>query len=894
MQFITQKTLTSLFRFQIALIVLLFPISDSFGSDSLKIALEYHQAAQFQKALPIFIELAHKFKHDEISNYALCQIKIADIIRSYGGENLAIEMLEENQRLIKVRIEKPSKLLAENYLTKGEALSSAQKQTEFKHAILKSIDEKRLATLPEKYFAEDYMQLARYYINIGNQNDSCFYYVSRSLQLAKTDKQYFQYLIPRIYNLLGYYYHPISISQYLTKRELFRKRLQLSRQYYDSALRFISYQPIPDRVMESKVYHNLGNSFSNQMGDDEDPKTMEMAMINYRKSVELVNDLASPSEVALKDWVIGKGYERLGNFNDACTQFQVGIKRLVSDFNPIDNRTLPPFKPTLNDVRFTSLVAIKANNFMYWYKKDGDLKNLIAAYEHFIYLLQFHQYLISKSKNEYESIYWSFNYGSNFYQSLASIIYQLYERTGEKKYLENGYSVLVSAKYAYLNKNDIAPLLNQSISQSLLVDELSLVEQNILRAVPGLNRESLLSSLPTVPVQVNKRTLSSINLANQISDSLNIASIQHYLDESSTYVDYYTLENELLAIVLTKKDIRFLKFEFPKDQQQQIQSLKRNLQTISDNEYVKAANSIFKHTLSPVLSGLARQPIRLIICPDYSLQDVSWDALVRDSSKVDGFKEIDYLLNSYSISTVLSPVHLMKEVGRNREPFYGIGASYSDSKSFSEIPFSLSLVNRKAISLVGRFEDRISNDTAHFNIIHIASHVKNDSLRPYNSSIYFTDKDSISIAQLSGFSITPNLAILNGCTTGTGTFLYSEGTISFARAFYRLGAQSVLMTLWNVDDKTTATILEEFYTNMEAGNALDASLRQAKLRFIADAESDELANPYYWAGLQLSGQTKPLFAKQPLMAILFKIGLGLITSILILFFYRKRKLIHRF
>ena len=80
-------------RFISRLFSLIFVLitSYSFGYDSLKMALIFHQSAQYEKALPIFIELSNKFKgSDAIPNYALCQLKIADIVRNYGGVNTAI------------------------------------------------------------------------------------------------------------------------------------------------------------------------------------------------------------------------------------------------------------------------------------------------------------------------------------------------------------------------------------------------------------------------------------------------------------------------------------------------------------------------------------------------------------------------------------------------------------------------------------------------------------------------------------------------------------------------------------------------------------------------------------------------------------------------------------
>lgn len=234
-------------------------------------------------------------------------------------------------------------------------------------------------------------------------------------------------------------------------------------------------------------------------------------------------------------------------------------------------------------------------------------------------------------------------------------------------------------------------------------------------------------------------------------------------------------------------------------------------------------------------------------------------------------KGLNYLLNRFTIRTVLSPRHLIAK-NRKADGFLGVAPDFTNSKKFSSIPFSMALVKTKASEQDGKFSNALPADTLNVNVFHIASHVVNDSLRPYRSAIYFNDTDRVTISDLSNSMVHPTLAILNGCQTGNGTYYQSEGTISFARAFYRMGTQSVLMTLWSVDDKPTADLLDSFYKEMEDGNPLDISLREAKIDFINNAPTDELANPYYWAGLQLSGKAEPIDETYPTWIILTSIS----------------------
>ncbi len=869
--------------------VLLFTSSFSYGYDSLNLALSLHQSSQFQKALPIFIDLSEKFKAKRnISDYALCQLKIADIIRNYGGVNTAIELLTTNEKVMDVGLERPTLTLAHNNIAKAEALYTALRLTEFKQAILKSISIKKKILLPEKYLTKDYLHLARYYKELPNQNDSCYFWLQKSLVLAKADKSFSIYILPRIYNLFGYYYHPASNAYFNNKRDSLKRHYVLSRTYYDSAMAAYKKQPLPDQLMQGKIYHNLGNSYSNEAGLVNKMQLVHHAISYYKKSLNAIEILGSPSDLTQKDWVIGRAYERLGLYDSAISTFQKGISRLIPEFEKEDLRLPPPLQPTFNDARFISLVTNKANNFYNKYRANQDVKDLLAAFLHYEFLLKFNHYLLSQSVHEQEVTHWNYLYGSNTYQQLVISAYELFQKTNDKSCLLKSYGLLASAKYAWLNKNDIKPALGKSISSSVLKEETKLVKRNILKSISDLTEAKVNSILPPIPTTSVIASLAEINETSQILDTITVTSLQHKLrKENEVLVDFYVWGHDLYSIIISGKDFNVLRQKTPKNFSSTIWKQKGNLLGNKPNEYARSANTIYLETLDSVLNIVPKEISRLIICPDASLQGIPWDALVVDTANTKSYKELNYLLNRFTIRTVLTPRHLVVK-NRKIDGFLGIAPDFINSKKFSSIPFSTNLVKTKANDHNGKFLSLLPIDTLNVNIFHIASHVVNDSLRPYRSAIYFNDKDSITISDLSYSKVQPTLAILNGCQTGSGTYYQSEGTISFARAFYRIGAESVLMTLWSVDDKTTADILEVFYNEMESGNRLDASLDFAKKEFIKRASSDELANPYYWAGLQLSGKADAIYTKGYFWIFLSGIG-GTAFLILALQYYKRKK-----
>ncbi|MDF1699313.1 MAG: CHAT domain-containing protein, partial [Saprospiraceae bacterium] len=112
--------------------------------------------------------------------------------------------------------------------------------------------------------------------------------------------------------------------------------------------------------------------------------------------------------------------------------------------------------------------------------------------------------------------------------------------------------------------------------------------------------------------------------------------------------------------------------------------------------------------------------------------------------------------------------------------------------------------------------------------------------------------------EIFGQNLNADLAVLSACNSGNGKLVSGEGVLSMAHAFTHAGCPSILMTKWEVDEKSTAQIIENFYDNLKAGQHKSEALRNAKLDFLANAPL-QLQDPYYWAGLVIIGSDEPLF-----------------------------------
>lgn len=103
---------------------------------------------------------------------------------------------------------------------------------------------------------------------------------------------------------------------------------------------------------------------------------------------------------------------------------------------------------------------------------------------------------------------------------------------------------------------------------------------------------------------------------------------------------------------------------------------------------------------------------------------------------------------------------------------------------------------------------------------------------------------------VSGLDLTATeLVVLSACETGLGAVEVGEGVFGLRRAFMLAGAKNLVMSLWEVPDKQTQQLMEDFYANLAQGQVPATALRQAQLK-LAEAQP----NPFYWGAFICQGE----------------------------------------
>jgi CHAT domain-containing protein len=94
------------------------------------------------------------------------------------------------------------------------------------------------------------------------------------------------------------------------------------------------------------------------------------------------------------------------------------------------------------------------------------------------------------------------------------------------------------------------------------------------------------------------------------------------------------------------------------------------------------------------------------------------------------------------------------------------------------------------------------------------------------------------------------MVVLSACETGLGETVPGEGLIGMTRGLMYAGALRVNVSLWKVDDKATAELMQDMYTQLwRTRQSHAASLRTAQLNLWQQGK-----HPYFWAAFTLQGE----------------------------------------
>jgi CHAT domain-containing protein/Tfp pilus assembly protein PilF len=374
---------------------------------------------------------------------------------------------------------------------------------------------------------------------------------------------------------------------------------------------------------------------------------------------------------------------------------------------------------------------------------------------------------------------------------------------------------------------------------------------------------------------------------------------QDLLSPEQTMVSYFFGEESLFALVISRNsfEIRDLGTDFVS--QQDIRNYRNAiLETSSATAFAKSSNHLYNKLINPISDLISDKD--LLIIPDGMLHYLPFGSLVTNTvanSNTAQFQNLHYLIQDHIVSYAPSAGYLhLSSQESNPKPnkqLAGFAPGFSElsssekrvlypdyKRSLSSLPFSkkeveelgdlfnsnsgfwsfLTSSSEQADMYVGdaASEDIFKNlPLENYRYIHLATHAYVSEEQPEQSGILFAapqdsgEDGTLHAAEIYNLQLNAHLVTLSACETGIGTIAEGEGMMSLSRAFQYAGAQNLLVSLWQVSDRSTARLMVDFYKLNQQDFIMPAALREAKITMINEGQ---YSHPKYWALFIFIGQ----------------------------------------
>ncbi len=139
-----------------------------------------------------------------------------------------------------------------------------------------------------------------------------------------------------------------------------------------------------------------------------------------------------------------------------------------------------------------------------------------------------------------------------------------------------------------------------------------------------------------------------------------------------------------------------------------------------------------------------------------------------------------------------------------------------------------------------------------FSFVHFTAHATANRESPLDSAVILSGPDDsykLYARDVADLPLRAELVTVSACRSAGERVYAGEGLVGFAWAFLRAGARRVIAGLWDVDDRSTADLMDAMYTRLAAGDTPPQALRAAKLALMA--RGGVVAKPYYWGPFQV-------------------------------------------
>jgi len=513
-----------------------------------------------------------------------------------------------------------------------------------------------------------------------------------------------------------------------------------------------------------------------------------------------------------------------------------------------------------------------------------------------------------------------------------------YKNTGNKFYLGKAFEYSEKSKVAGLLAStrelkatqfhipyDVSEL-ERRLKMEISFYEARISEENLKKSPD----ESLISDWKGLVLSVTQKRDSLISLIEKQypeyylikynTDVIKPEEIPDVAGRNTNYLNYVVSDSVLYIFLSNRKNLQLITVPIDSGFFDDIRQFRNLLSMPSDDaksnfvRFNRTGFNLYKKIIDPIRKYLISN--KLLISPDNILSYIPFEAIPVRQLTGDNilFSEIPYLMNEFRISYTYSATLLSESLKKDYSltntliAFAPVYSGTIDVDSLlntrqtrvsilrdlqfarTEAEYVTDLTGGKLYINNNARESVFKAEAGKYDIIHLAMHtVLNDQYPMYSKMLFSQVKDSVEDGNLNtyevyGVPLNAKMVILSSCNTGTGILHSGEGVLSLARGFVYSGSQSVVMSMWEIEDRSGADIVKSYYKYLKKGASKSNALRKARISYLKNADMLR-SHPYFWAALVIYGNNDPLYYSDKLVLISGSVIL-LIFGFLIVY-YRK-------
>jgi CHAT domain-containing protein/tetratricopeptide (TPR) repeat protein len=345
-------------------------------------------------------------------------------------------------------------------------------------------------------------------------------------------------------------------------------------------------------------------------------------------------------------------------------------------------------------------------------------------------------------------------------------------------------------------------------------------------------------------------------------------SLRRLAAESGTvFLSYWLAPARSYLWVVTPARVQLFTLPPAKD----IESLVRQHQATIDNvlsDPLTSANTpgdrLFELLVQPALSSIPRGS-RMLIVPDASLYALNFETLPVGHLQTSAGPH--YLIEDFEIAVAPSLAMLSARpppaAAAAARSLLLIGNATARAPDYPSLKFAgaemTSVARHFPAERVTSYQGERAVPAAYraarpdqFSYVHFTAHATANLDSPLDSAVILSGPDTafkLYARDVAALPLHAELVTVSACRSAGERTYSGEGLVGFAWAFLRGGARRVVAGLWDVDDRSTAELMDNLYAGLAAGEPAGKALRAAKLTLLHRGGPTD--KPYYWAPFEL-------------------------------------------